>query len=217
MALKIKFSPSLIVLIILSILSISGAVYLTLLAHGIVSIEALLNIPLLNKLALWIEGDIERVEELAWRIANFSVLIIILHLALTDRLIDFFSNRKKAIREALDDAAETKVNAEKRYQEVTEKLSKAKEEIEDLKSSFIDEGKKERQRLIDNAEREAEKIRLQAEKSAEHELVKAKLAIKSEAVDLAVEMAEEILKKNVKKKDISRMTKEYIEKTTELT
>jgi F-type H+-transporting ATPase subunit b len=217
MALKIKLTPSLIVLLVFSILAISAAAYITLLANGILSLDTLLNVVVLKKLALWIKGDIERFEELAWRIANFSVLIIFLHLALTDRLIDFFSNRKKAIREALDDAAQSKVSAENRYQEVTATFSKAKKEIEDLKSAFIEEGQKERQRLIENGEREAEKIRIQAEKSLEHELTKAKLAIKSETVDLAVNIAEEILKKNLKKKDVSRMTQDYIEKTVKLT
>ncbi|GEM_PF-1875602 len=217
MALKIKLTLSLTVLLVFSILAISAAACITLLANDVLSIDALLNVVIMKNLALWIKGDIDRVEEFAWRIANFSVLIIILHLALTDKVIDFFSNRKKAIREALDDAAQSKVNAENRYQEVTAKFLKAKKEIEDLKTAFTEEGRKERQRLIENGEKEAEKIRIQAEKSLEHELTKAKLAIKTETVDLAVNIAEDILKKNIKKKDVSRMTQEYIEKTVKLT
>jgi F-type H+-transporting ATPase subunit b len=211
MALKINFSRSLIVLIVLCALAMLVAVYTTLLAQGIASID------FSSSLSSWVNNDIERVEDFAWRIANFFVLIIILHIVLTDRMIDFFSNRKVAIKDALENAADMKVKAEERYNDATVKFSKAKKEIEDLKSSFVKEGKKERQRLIDNAEKEAEKIRLQAEKSAEHELMKAKLAIKNETVELAVNIAEEILKKNIKKKDISGMTKEYVEKTIKLT
>lgn len=210
MALKIKFTRSLIILIVLCALAMVMAIYTTLLAQGVVSIN------FSSSLSSWVNNDITRIEDFAWRIANFFVLIIILHVAVTDRMIDFFSNRKIAIKDALENAANMKVTAEERYNDATAKFSKAKKEIEDLKSSFLEEGKKERQRLIENAEKEAEKIRIQAEKSAEHELMKAKRAIKNETVDLAVSIAEEILKKNIKKKDISSMTKEYVEKTIKL-
>ena len=215
MALKIKVNSTLIVMITFSILAISVATFVTLLSKDIISIGGQDGAVWAQNLLAWTKGDM--VSELFWRIANFSVMIIILHLALTDKAVAFFKNRKLAISEALENAEEAKVNADKRHLEVLAKFSKAKEEIEDLKSSFIEEGKKERQRLIENAEKEAEKIRLQAKKSIEQELLKAKLAIKAEASDLAIKMAEEILKKNIKKEDLSRITKEYIEKTTELT
>ncbi|MBN1573544.1 MAG: ATP synthase F0 subunit B [Deltaproteobacteria bacterium] len=213
MNLKIKLTRSLTVLIIFAVVSISLALYTTLLANGVVSIDAMQNVAFLKKFALSLESDINRFEDFAWRIANFSILIIILHVVLTEKIIDFFSNRKKAIREALDDAAESKINAEKRYQEITAKFSKVKKEVEELRTTFLEEGKRERQRLIETAAKEAEKIRLMAEKSIEHELIMAKQAIKTETVDLALSIAEQILKKNIKKKDISRMTNEYIENT----
>jgi F-type H+-transporting ATPase subunit b len=210
---KIKLTRSLTVLIVFSVVSISLAIFTTLLANDVVSTDIFQNGAFLKKIGLWIEGDTERLEDFTWRIANFSILIIILHVVLTEKIIDFFSNRKKAIREALDDAAESKMNAEKKYQEITVKFSKVKKEVEELRDTFIEEGKRERQRLIDNAAKEAEKIRLMAEESIEQELITAKQAIRTETVDLAVSIAEQILKKNIKKKDITRMTNEYIENT----
>lgn len=213
MKLNIKLTRSLTVLIIFSVVSISVALYLTLIANGALSTEAIQNIASLKNIGLWIEEDIDRLEDFAWRIANFSILIIILHVVLTEKIIDFFSNRKKAIREALDDASESKMSAEKKYQEITAKFSKVKKEVEELRTTFVEEGKRERQRLIENAAKEAEKIRILAEKTIEQELIMAKQSIKTETVDLAVSIAEEILKRSINKKDISRMTTEYIEKT----
>ncbi len=215
MALKIKVNSTLIVMSIFSILAIFAAIFVTLLSKDIISVGDQNSAMWLQNLAAWTKGGM--ISELFWRIANFSVMIIVLHLALTDKAVAFFKNRKLAISEAVDNAAESKVAAQMRHEEVLAKFSKAKKEIEDLKSSFIEEGKKERERLIENAEKEADKIRAQAKKSIEQELLKAKLAIKAEASDLAIKMAEEILKENIQKKDHSRITKEYIEKTTELT
>jgi F-type H+-transporting ATPase subunit b len=210
MAFKIKFTRALVVLITLCALAMVLAIYTTLLKQGVVSIG------FSPSLSSWVNEDIKRIEDFAWRIANFFVMIIILHVIITDRMIDFFSNRKIAIKEALENAADMKVSAEEKYNEATVKFAKAKKEIEEIRSSFVEEGEKERQRLIDNAEKEAEKIRIQAEKSVEQELLKAKRAIRNETVDLAVKVAEEILRKNIKKKDISTMAKDYVEKTIKL-
>jgi F-type H+-transporting ATPase subunit b len=200
---KIKKNPSLVVLIILAILAISLAICITLAVQNIIS--------------LTLPGDSGKIENLAWRIANFFIVIIILHIAVSKKAIDFFSNRKTAIRESLEDATKAKEEAEKRYAEVTDKLAKAKKEISDIYKSFREEGEKGRDILIEKAKIEAEKIHLQAETTADQEIRKARMALRSEAVDLAAEMAEKILKKNMTKKDLKRITGEYIKKTSELT
>ncbi len=199
---KIRKKPFLFVLIILAILAILFAICVTLAVQNIIS--------------LTLPGDIGRVEDLAWRIANFFIVIIILHIAVSQKAIDFFSNRKTAIRESLEDATKAKEEAEKRYEEVTDKLARAKKEISDIHTSFREEGEKGRDILIEKAKSEAEKIRIQAEVSADQEVRKAKIVLRSEAVDLAAEMAEKILKKNMSKKDLTRITGEYIKKTSEL-
>jgi F-type H+-transporting ATPase subunit b len=197
-----KLSPVLIVMIIFSVLAIGCAIVVTLAARGTVS----LSLP----------GDPARLEDLAWRIANFSVLVIFLHVALTNRIATFLSNRRSAIREALEEAVKARSDAEKKYEEVNRMIKKAKEEIEEIHSSFATEGQRERDRLIKNAQQEAEKIKKQAETTAVQEVRKARFALRAEAVDLAVEMAEEILKKNLKEADLKKVTQEFIKKAAEL-
>jgi F-type H+-transporting ATPase subunit b len=116
----------------------------------------------------------------------------------------------------LDESSQSKRDAEKKYQEVADMLSRAKKEFEDLRETFIEEGRLERSRLIANAEKEAEKIKLQAQNTAEQEVRAARFSLRSEAAELAVELAEELLKKNITEKDMKRITKEYINKTSEL-
>jgi F-type H+-transporting ATPase subunit b len=197
-----KLSPVLIAMIIFSVLAIGCAVVVTLAAQGTIS----LSLP----------GDPARTEDLAWRIANFSVLIIFLHVTLTNRIVTFLSDRRSAIREALDEAVKARGDAEKKYEEVNRMIKKAKEEIEEIHSSFATEGQRERDRLIKNAQQEAEKIKKQAETTAVQEVRKARFALRAEAVDLAVEMAEEILKKNLKEADLKKVTQEFIKKAAEL-
>jgi F-type H+-transporting ATPase subunit b len=200
--LKGRISPALIVMIVISCLAIGCAVVVTLAVQGTIS--------------LTLPAEPARMEDLAWRIANFSVLIIILHVALTRRAVSFFSDRKKAIQEALDEAVAARQEAQKKYEDVATMLKKAKEEIEEVQFSFVSEGQRERDRIIKNAEREADKIKKQAEQAAVQEVKKARFVLRAEAVDLAVATAEEILTKNIKQDDQKRITRDFIDKTSEV-
>lgn len=199
---KIRERKSLFVLIFLALVATVFAICITLAAQDIISLQ--------------LPGDIGKLEDLGWRIANFFIVVIILHIAVSQKAIDFFSNRKAAIKESLEDATKAKEEAEKRYAEVTDKLAMAKKEISDIYKSFREEGEKGRDILVEKAKKEAEKIRIQAETTADQEVRKAKIALRSEAVDLASEMAENILKKNMTKDDLKKITEEYIKKTSEL-
>jgi F-type H+-transporting ATPase subunit b len=188
-------------MIVISCAAIAVAIVVTLAAHGTI--------------ALKLPGEPARLEDLVWRIANFTILIIILHVALTQRAVTFFSDRKKAIQEALDEAVKARQEAQKKYEEVGVMLKKAKEEIEEIHFSFTTEGQRERDRIIKNAEREADKIKKQAEQTAGQEIKKARFALRAEAVDLAVSMAEDLLTKNIKPEDQKKITQDFIEKTSE--
>jgi len=198
---RLKNDKVLLGMIIISLIAIAGAISVTLATFGVLTLPV---------------EKLEKLEDLAWRIANFSILIIVLHVVLTAKIIDFFKNRTLAIQEALEESSQSKREAEKKYQEVADMLSRAKKEIEDMRESFVEEGKLERNRLIANAKKEAEKIKLQAQNTAEQEIRAARFSLRAEAAELAVELAEELLKKNITAKDLKRITKEYIEKTSEL-
>ena len=198
---KRKISPVLVVMIIISCLAIGVAVAVTLAVQGVISLK--------------LPEETARLQDLVWRIANFSVLIIILHVALTRRAVTFFSDRKKAIQEALEDAVKARREAQKKYEDVNKLLKKAKEEMEEIHFSFNAEGQRERDRIIKNAEREADKIKKQAEHTAVQEVRKARFALRAEAVDLAVSMAEEILTKKITKDDQKKITQDFIEKASE--
>lgn len=198
---KKKMTPALILLIILCVLAISAAIIVTLSVQGIIPLTL---------------NNSTKLQDLSWRIANFFVLITILHSILTDKIIDFVKGRRSAIESALTDAKVAKEGAEVRYEEISTILSKASKEIDDIRKSFIEEGEKERKKLIENAEKEAENIRSQTEIIANQELSKARFSLRAEAVDLTVNIAEELLKKNITTDDQKKIVKEYIDKTIRL-
>jgi F-type H+-transporting ATPase subunit b len=62
----------------------------------------------------------------------------------------------------------------------------------------------------------AEKIGLEAEKTAAYEVSKARARLREEATLMAIEIAEELLKKNFTREDHSRLVDEYLQKVGEL-
>ena len=74
------------------------------------------------------------------------------------------------------------------------------------------QGVTEKQKIIEDAERTAKKMKEDAQARIEQEMKKATDQLKAQAVDLSVQMAEEILKRSITKDDHKAMVKEYIDK-----
>ena len=72
------------------------------------------------------------------------------------------------------------------------------------------QGLAEKEKIIESARITAEKMKEDAQARSEQELKKARSQLRAEAVELSVQMAEEILKKNIKKGDHENIVKDYL-------
>jgi len=143
---------------------------------------------------------------------NFVVLIGLLYWLLASKMKDFFSGRRAEIKESLEKSVEKKAEAEKKYREYSEKLDKAALEIDCIFEMIKAQGVTEKQKIIEDAERTAKKMKEDASARIEQEMKKATEQLKAQAVELSIQMAEDILKKNVTKDDHKAMVKDYIDK-----
>src|SRR5512137_1530511 len=71
--------------------------------------------------------------DFVWRSVNFIVLAWFLWWLLAKKVKDFFSGRRDEIKTALEKAVADKEEAEKKFKEYEAKLSKAHEEIDQIK------------------------------------------------------------------------------------
>jgi F-type H+-transporting ATPase subunit b len=124
----------------------------------------------------------------------------------------FFSGRREEIKASLEEAAVVKADAEKKFKEYDEKIKKAEEEIQNISAMIKAQGEEEKVRIIADAGRAAEKMKEDAKARMENELKKAKNELRQEASELAVQMAEDILKKKVTKEDHENMVREYLDR-----
>lgn len=155
-------------------------------------------------------------KDFLYRCLNFAVMAGIIGYFITKPIRKGMAARREGIEKDLREARAAKEEAETRFAEYDRKLSKASAEIEEIYATIRKEGELEREKILANAREMAEKIRLEAEKTAANEVNKARAQLRQEATRMAVEIAEELLKKNFTGEDHSRLVDEYLQKVGEL-
>jgi F-type H+-transporting ATPase subunit b len=172
----------------------------------------------LVSVAAWAAGGEEHVDtkaqliDFGWRVANFLVLLGILYWLMWKKMKTFFAGRREGIKASLEEAEVVKADAEKKFKEYDEKIKKAEEEIQGIAAMIKAQGEEEKKRIIADAGRAAEKMKEDAKARMDQELKKAKNELRLEASELAVQMAEDILKKKVTKEDHEGMVREYLDR-----
>lgn len=155
-------------------------------------------------------------KDFLWRCLNFGITLAILIYFVTKPIRNGLALRREKLAQALDEAARAKREAEAKFAEYDSKLAKASEEIDSIYQDIRREGEIEREKILENAQQMAAKIQQEAEKSAALEISKARVTLREEAARLAIDLAEELLKKNFTADDQSRLVKEYVQKVGEL-
>ncbi len=143
---------------------------------------------------------------------DFVVLVGLLYWLLAAQIKEFFSGRRVEIKKTLEETVERKADAEKKYREYSEKIDKASVEIDGIFEMIKAQGVTEKQKIIEDAEKAANKMKEDARTRIEQELKGASDQLKAQAVQLSVQMAEEILKRSITAQDHEVMVKEYMDK-----
>jgi F-type H+-transporting ATPase subunit b len=155
-------------------------------------------------------------KDFLYRVLNFAIVVAILAYFLTKPIKKGLAGRREEIEKSLAEAEKIKAEAEAKFAEYDRKLAQATDEIAEIGDAIRREGELEKQKIIDNAKAMAVKIEQDAEKAAELEVAKARIELQREAVQLAVGLAEDLLKKNFTKEDDARLIDEYMQKVGEL-
>ncbi|MBM4272037.1 MAG: F0F1 ATP synthase subunit B [Deltaproteobacteria bacterium] len=150
--------------------------------------------------------------DFGWRLLNFAVLMWFLYWMAAKKIKEFFAERRQDIKTSLEEAVVEKEDAEKKFAEYSAKIDKATEEIDQIIETIKAQGLIEKEKIIEDARKAAEKLKEDAQTRMEQELKAAKNQLRLEAVQLSVEMAEEILKKNITPEHHELMVKDYLDK-----
>jgi len=148
-----------------------------------------------------------------WKIIDFGILVFLLVVLLKKVDIKgYLKGRTELIEKGLKDAKEAKELAQKALAEVEERLKVKNKELEEIIASARQSGEKEKTRLIEEGNKLKEKILEQAKTNIDFELKKAKEAIKAEAVEIAMGLAEKKIKGMLTREEQTRLLEESIAK-----
>ncbi|MBW6510819.1 MAG: F0F1 ATP synthase subunit B [Desulfuromonadaceae bacterium] len=155
-------------------------------------------------------------KDFLYRCFNFALTLGILAYFVTKPIRNGLAGRRDAIATSLAEAEQARHDAEAKFAEYDAKLTSAAAEIDEIYTAIKREAELEREKILASAAESALKIKAEAEKLAENEVVKARIALRQEAVRLAVEIAEDLLKKNVNEQDQKQLVDEYMQQVGEL-
>ena len=155
-------------------------------------------------------------KDFIYRCINFALMVGILVYFVTKPIRKGLKERSSEIEKTLAEAEAAKEAAEAKHREYSEKLAKATEEIAGITEAIRREGELERDKIIAAAKDMADKIEREADNKAAGVVAKARIELREEASRLAVELAEDMLKKQVSADDQKRLVEEYMQKMGEL-
>jgi len=155
-------------------------------------------------------------KDFIYRVFNFLLMVGLLAYFVTKPIRKGLKERQEGIAKTLADAEAAKLAAEAKHREYSEKLAKATEEIEHIAASIRREGEAERDRIIAAAKDQAAKLEQEADSKAAGLVSRARAELREEAARLAVELAEDMLRKQVSADDQKRLVDEYMQKMGEL-
>ena len=150
--------------------------------------------------------------DFGWRMLSFVVLVWFLYWATAKKAKEFFAGRRENIKTSLAEAIAEKEAAEKKFKEYSIRLDKATEEMNKIIETIKAQGLVEKEKIIEDAKITAEKIKEDAKMRIEQEFKAAVNELRIEAIQLSVQMAEDILKKNITPEHHEYMVKDYLDK-----
>jgi len=158
------------------------------------------------------EDPMPLIKDFLWRVLNLAVLIWLLVKFAGKPVKEYFAGRREMIQKGVKEAQEAKAAAEKIYREYQEKLAGLDGELKAIEERAQLEAEREKERMLRETEELVVKLQQQARQMADQEVASAKRQLRTEAAQVALEVAEKLVKENVTEADRQRMVEKYLEK-----
>jgi len=179
---------------------------------------AFLAVAVLPALALAAEGAAEHGgggmisvdKSLIVQVVNFVILLLILHRILYKPLLAKMEERTAAITKSLDEAQAARAEAARQQEENAERLRAAYAEAESIRAAALKEAAEEQRKLVEAARREAQQLVESARAQTEADIRRAREELRREVSDLAIAVAEKLVRKSLRDEDHRRIVDDAI-------
>lgn len=136
---------------------------------------------------------------------NFGLLLLILWRFLYRPFLAKLEERSQAIKKSLAEAQAAQAEAERQREEHKKQLQAAYAEAQSIREAALKEAGEEQRRLLQAAKAEAERLVEAARAEIEQDVRRAKQELRQEVGDLAVAVAERLIRKSLRGEDQKKL------------
>ncbi len=144
--------------------------------------------------------------------SNLLILTAILRRLLFRPVQNIIGRRRAEVDEIYREAKEKEAEAQKMHKLYGQKLRNASKETEKLKKQAENEMERMKAEALERARSEAAYIRETAKHRTEQERKKAAMQLRAEVADIAIEMAEKILRREINSNDQRELIEEFMDR-----
>lgn len=145
-----------------------------------------------------------------WEVGNLLLLLTVLVLLARKPVLAYLADRRQTIQDDLASSEQLLQEAEERLSEWSAKAARLDADVADIRRLARERAEAERTRILADAEASADRIRRDASATIDREVQRARHALREEAADLAMKLAEEQLRQQVNDGDRSRLVDEFV-------
>lgn len=150
------------------------------------------------------------------RAFNLLLFLVVMFLILRKPITEALNTRRASIKEELKRARAEKEAAEAKLRLVEERLACLDQEIQEIKAEAEKEAEAEYARLMRQAELEAEQLKAAAQREIEGAMKVARMQLREFVAEKSVELASQMLAKDIHPRDDERLLREFIKELEEV-
>jgi F-type H+-transporting ATPase subunit b len=176
---------------------------------------AALLVALLPRLAAAAGGEgglINLDKSLIIQAINFLLLLFILSKLLYRPLLAKMEERSQAIKKSLDEAQAARAEAQAQRAEHAARVQAAHAEAQAIRATALHEAAEEQRRLVEAARAEAARLVEGARAETEQDIRRARQELRQEVGDLAVAVAERLIRRTLRDEDHRKIIEEALAK-----
>ena len=141
---------------------------------------------------------------------NFGLLLAVLWKFLYRPLLAKMDERTQAIRKSLDEAQAARAEAQRERESHAARIQAAHVEAQAIRDTALKEAGEEQRRLVDAARAEAARLVEGAKAELAQDVRRARQELRREVSDLAITVAERLIRKSLRDEDHRRIVEDEI-------
>lgn len=151
-----------------------------------------------------------------YSIINFTLFVVLMVYVLRKPLRQYLQTRRSVFEAMLVESQKAHKEAELKFKDYEARMARVESEVADLKKTAKEDGEKDRAAIVDQAKGHATKLKLDTQRMISQELRTSKELLKGTTIDLAIVLAERMLRQQLKPADHAKLVKGYVHKLEEL-